>query len=214
MLKMYVQVQVYQASVTGQIHFQVLKSFQDSNARSHWWPCIQQQCLLNMALCHIRYPGGELRCQDSVSDADLLAAYRCISRLRFPDLLESMDARALCHLIRTEGDLFFREKEFQLAIEKLNEAKRIAVENGFDIDVRYCDERLRIVEAEANKYRGHSFSLQAVTSELPCENDADISDTESSDELLAYPQTSDENLFEAMSNFRMQCTEEEAGSPD
>ena len=168
-----------------------------------------------MALSYIRYPGGEQRCQDTVSDQDVRAAYRCISRLRCPEHMENMSPRAVCHLIRTEGDLFFRENEFQCAIRKLNEAKHIAIENGLHSDVRYCDERLRFVEAAAIKHP--SPFICEVGEQTAADHDADVSNAESSGEEFQSSETgtfNDEQICEAMSNTFLLCPDQEGRSPD
>ena len=144
--------------------------------------------MLNLASIYLGYPGGERRCQDHVTDANIVEAGKCLTQIRTDeDLMTSLDPRTVGHLIRTEGDLFFRQELYPQAIDKLNEAKRVAQENGFHIDVKYCDDRLRIVQTKANTVhhsvpRGKVITVGSVATS----SEADVSGGlgSSEDELL------------------------------
>ena len=177
-------------------------------AARHWWPSIHQQCLLNLALIHLGYPGGERRCQEQITSDDISSASRCLELIKSnKELMDSIDRRTKIHLIRTEGDLYFRQKMFPQAIDKLNEAKRFANKNGFRIDVKYCDDRLNVVQALANKVP-HSAPCSPTGSTAESAHrgyEADVSsNAESSDDeglrSTFRTQLSDEEVFAAMCN--------------
>ena len=133
---------------------QVLSSFASlEHLDVHCWgTCIHQRCLLNIALTYLGYPGRENRCHEMIEEADINRASSCLLEIRSnKDLMDSLDPRSVVHLIRTEGDWLFRKNKFPEAVDKFNEAKCLAQEIGFKTDVKYCDDRLKVVEPLADK---------------------------------------------------------------
>ena len=181
----------------------------------YWWPGIHQQSLLNIALTYLGYPGGENRCYEKIEEADINSASSCLQEIRLSkDLMDSIDQRSHVHLIRTEGDWLFRKKKFPEAVDKLNEAKRLAQENGFKADVKYCDDRLRVVQPLASKVLHSTMLTPAGSAHSDYEADISSSNVESSDidgaESTTEIHLSDENAFTAMCSLSMHLPEKES----
>ena len=189
---------------------QVVSSFASSEHLDvrYWGPCIQQRCLLNIAITYLGYPGGESRCHEKIEEADINSASSCLQEIRLSkDLMDSLDPRSVVHLIRTEGDWLFRKKKFPEAVDKFNEAKCLAQENGFKTDVKYCDDRLKVVEPL-------TITLCTPARSADSDYEADISNVESSDndgaESTSEIYLGDEKVFAAMCSLSMHLPAEES----